>query len=87
MERGKRKTRTGVVVSDRMAKTITVRTKRVTRHPLYGKILRKYKKFYVHDESLSERGLTPEDLVMDVEIVDDAGAAQIMQESGIVLPF
>ena len=44
-------------------------------------------KFYVHDESLSERGLTPEDLVIDVEIVDDAGAAQIMQESGIVLPF
>ncbi len=50
MERGKRKTRTGVVVGDRMAKTITVRTKRVTRHPLYGKTLRKYKKFYAHDE-------------------------------------
>jgi tRNA 2-thiouridine synthesizing protein C len=44
-------------------------------------------KFYVHDESLSERGLTPGDLVMDVEIVDNARAAQIMQESGIVLPF
>ena len=50
MERGKRKTRTGVVVSDRMAKTITVRTKRVTRHPLYGKTIRRYKKFYAHDE-------------------------------------
>lgn len=50
MERGKRKTRTGVVVSDKMAKTITVRTKRITRHPLYGKTLRQYKKFYVHDE-------------------------------------
>jgi tRNA 2-thiouridine synthesizing protein C len=44
-------------------------------------------KFYVHDQSLKERGLTPADLVMDVKIVDDAGAAQIMQESGIVLPF
>ena len=44
-------------------------------------------KFYVHDESLNERGLAPDDLVMDVEIVDDAGAARIMQESGIVLPF
>ena len=44
-------------------------------------------KFYVHDQSLKERGLTPDDLVIDVKIVDDAGAAQIMQESGIVLPF
>jgi tRNA 2-thiouridine synthesizing protein C len=44
-------------------------------------------KFYVHDQSLSERGLTLDDLVIDAEIVDNAGAAQIMQESGIVLPF
>ncbi|MBE9470836.1 MAG: sulfurtransferase complex subunit TusC [Chloroflexi bacterium] len=44
-------------------------------------------KFYVHDQSLSERGLTPDDLVMDVEIVDDAGAARVLESSGIVLPF
>lgn len=44
-------------------------------------------KFYVHDESLSERGLTAEDLVIDVEIVDGARIAQILQASGKVLPF
>jgi tRNA 2-thiouridine synthesizing protein C len=44
-------------------------------------------KFYVHDRSLSERGLTPDDLVMDIEIVDDAGVAQVLQSCGIVLPF
>ena len=44
-------------------------------------------KFYVHDGSLSERGLTPDDLVMDVEIVDDAGVARILESTGIVLPF
>jgi len=44
-------------------------------------------KFYVHDRSLSERGLTPDDLVMDVEIVDDERVAQILRSSGIVLPF
>jgi len=44
-------------------------------------------KFYVHERSLSERGLTPADLVMDVEIVDDAGAARILESCGIVLPF
>jgi tRNA 2-thiouridine synthesizing protein C len=44
-------------------------------------------KFYVHDQSLSERGLSPDDLVMDVEIVDDAEAAKIIEASGLVLPF
>lgn len=44
-------------------------------------------RFYVHDQSLSERGLTPDNLVMDVEIVDDAGAARVLESSGIVLPF
>ncbi|MDY6874775.1 MAG: sulfurtransferase complex subunit TusC [Chloroflexota bacterium] len=44
-------------------------------------------RFYVHDQSLSERGLTPDDLVMDIEIVDDAGAARVLESSGIVLPF
>jgi tRNA 2-thiouridine synthesizing protein C len=44
-------------------------------------------KFYVHDESLSERGLTVEDLVTDVEVVDGAQIAQIMETAGKVLPF
>ena len=55
MERGKRKTRTGVVVSDKMDKTIVVRVQRITRHPLYGKTLRKSKKYYVHDEKKEAR--------------------------------
>jgi len=45
------------------------------------------RKFYVHDRSLSERGLTVDDLVMDVEIVDDEGVARVLRSSGIVLPF
>jgi tRNA 2-thiouridine synthesizing protein C len=44
-------------------------------------------KFYVHDQSLSERGLTVDDLVIDVEILDDAGVARTLRSSGIVLPF
>jgi tRNA 2-thiouridine synthesizing protein C len=44
-------------------------------------------RFYVHEGSLLERGLTPEDLVMDVSLVDDAGAADVLALSGIVLPF
>ena len=39
----------GVVVSDKMDKTIVVRVERKVRHPLYGKILRRSKKYKAHD--------------------------------------
>ena len=48
--RGVRKERTGYVVSNAMQKTIVVRVERRKRHPLYGKEMRMFKKFYVHDE-------------------------------------
>ena len=44
-------------------------------------------KFYVHDDSLAERGLTPEDLVMEVEVVSGAQIAEILETAGKVLPF
>ena len=44
-------------------------------------------KFYVHDESLAERGLTPDDLVMDVEVVNSVQVGQILETAGKVLPF
>ncbi len=44
-------------------------------------------RFYVHDESLQERGLTPDDLVIDVDVVDGAGVARLLDEAGLVLPF
>jgi small subunit ribosomal protein S17 len=49
--REQRKQLEGVVVSDKREKTITVRVERVTRHPLYGKVLRTSKKFHAHDEN------------------------------------
>jgi small subunit ribosomal protein S17 len=50
LERGSRKVRVGKVVSDKMDKTIVVAVERSTRHPLYGKIIRKTKKYKAHDE-------------------------------------
>jgi sulfur relay (sulfurtransferase) DsrF/TusC family protein len=44
-------------------------------------------KFFVHDRSLSERGLTLDDLVIDVEALDDASVAREMASCEIVLPF
>ena len=52
-KRGNRKIRDGVVVSDKMDKTIVVRVERRTRHPLYGKEIRSSRKFYAHDEENS----------------------------------
>jgi len=49
--RGYRKTRTGVVVSDKMDKTIVVAIKTKVRHPLYGKMVNRTRKFKVHDEN------------------------------------
>ncbi len=48
--RGRRKTRIGYVVSDKMQKTIVVELEDRVRHPLYGKIIRTTKKVKAHDE-------------------------------------
>jgi small subunit ribosomal protein S17 len=49
-DRKLRKTRTGVVTSNKMEKTITVSVVRKLKHPKYGKFLKKTKKFHAHDE-------------------------------------
>jgi small subunit ribosomal protein S17 len=49
-DRNLRKTRTGVVTSNKMAKTITVAVERKVKHPIYGKFVKKTTKFHAHDE-------------------------------------
>jgi small subunit ribosomal protein S17 len=49
-DRGRRKLRVGVVVSDGMDKTVVVRIDRQVRHPLYGKTVRRSSKLAAHDE-------------------------------------
>lgn len=48
--RNLRKTRIGVVSSNKMDKTITVKVERKIKHPLYGKFLKKTTSFHAHDE-------------------------------------
>ena len=50
MERNLRKERIGVVVSNKMEKTIVVAVARKVKHPIYGKFVNKTKKFHAHDE-------------------------------------
>lgn len=48
--KSRRKRQIGIVVSDKMDKTIVVKVERRFRHPLYKKVILKHKKYYAHDE-------------------------------------
>ena len=50
VDRNLRKTRTGVVSSNKMDKTITVKVERKVKHPIYGKFVKKTTGFHAHDE-------------------------------------
>ncbi|MEN6358214.1 MAG: 30S ribosomal protein S17 [Armatimonadota bacterium] len=51
MDRGRRKVRSGRVISDKMDKTVVVAIETLVRHPLYGRIVRRTAKFKAHDEA------------------------------------
>ena len=51
MERGTRKTRMGIVVSNKMEKTAVVAIERLVRHPVYKKFIKRTTKFKAHDSN------------------------------------
>jgi small subunit ribosomal protein S17 len=51
LTRNLRKTRIGLVTSNKMTKTITVAVERKVKHPIYGKFVKKTTKFHAHDET------------------------------------
>jgi small subunit ribosomal protein S17 len=54
-ERNARKSRTGIVVSDKMQKTVVVAIERRVPHPIYGKMITRTKRLKVHDEENSAK--------------------------------
>ena len=83
ISRGYRKTRIGEVVSDKMDKTIVVAIKTKVRHPLYGKMVNRTRKFKAHDENnecgigdtvkiMETRPLSKDKRLRLVEIVEKA---------------
>ena len=81
--RGARKVRVGIVVSDKMQKTVVVRIERRFAHPQYGKIVKRYTKVKAHDEAndakagdtvriMETRPLSKDKRWRVVEIVDRA---------------
>jgi small subunit ribosomal protein S17 len=59
-----RKTREGLVVSDKMAKTVVVEVEDRVKHPLYGKVIRRTNKLKAHDET-NEVGVGDRVLIME----------------------
>ena len=64
MERNLRKTRVGVVISDKMDKTIVVAVEQKVKHPLYKKYVMRTKKLKAHDEN-NECGIGDKVMVME----------------------
>jgi len=64
VERGARKTRVGIVVSDKMDKTVVVAVEDRVKHPLYGKVLRRTSRLKAHDEQ-NDCGIGDRVLVME----------------------
>ncbi len=85
--RGNRKTRVGVVVSDKMDKTIVVAIRTRVKHPLYGKIMNRTTKLKAHDENnecgigdtvrvMETRPLSKDKRWLMVEIIEKAKELQ-----------
>jgi len=64
VERGRRKVREGLVVSDKMNKTVVVAVEDQVKHPLYGKVMRRTSKLKAHDEQ-NECGIGDRVLIME----------------------
>jgi small subunit ribosomal protein S17 len=64
VERNRRKTREGLVVSDKMDKTVVVEVEDRVKHALYGKVLRRTNRLKAHDES-NECGVGDRVLIME----------------------
>lgn len=64
-ERGNRKVQKGIVVSNKMEKTVVVKVERTLRHPQYGKVVTRAKKFYAHHD-----GSAPLQIGDEVQIIE-----------------
>jgi len=81
MERNLRKTRTGLVVSNKMEKSIVVAVERKVKHPIYGKFVKKTTKFMAHDEA-NTCGIGDTVLMVQQEsrlnVADNSGAKEVL---------
>jgi small subunit ribosomal protein S17 len=73
---GKRKTKVGRVVSDKMDKTIVVSVERLARHRLYKRVIRLSTKFKAHDEATEAMRLASHKLPVQTRVIQREGAVE-----------
>ena len=76
--RGRRKVREGLVVSDKMNKTVVVAVEDQVKHPLYGKVMRRTNKLKAHDEQ-NECGIGDRVLIMETRPLSATKRWRIVQ--------
>ena len=95
--RAERKTRTGIVTSNKMQKTIVVRVARLVRHPKYSRVMQQANSFKVHDETnsaaigdwvkiMETRPISRDKRWRLVEVLKRASTAPPVPEDDIVQP-
>jgi small subunit ribosomal protein S17 len=91
---GKRKQYNGIVLSDKMQKTVIVGVSRLSKHPKYAKIVKRYNKFKAHDEKSAAkagdtvlieetRPLSKDKRFRVVQVLKKAGAALEIKEEAV----
>ncbi len=80
-ERGIRKERAGVVVSNKMDKTVVVRVERSYRHTLYGKVIKESKRYYAHDEGASALNVGDEVTIVECRPMSKLKRWRVVRES------
>lgn len=79
--RGKRRIKSGVIVSNKMDKTLVVRVMRTYRHPLYGKVVKAAKKYYAHDEDAKSKSIGDEVSIMECRPYSKLKCWRVIAES------
>ncbi len=77
-KRGFRKTREGLVISDKMEKTVVVAVEDRVKHPLYGKVLRRTSKLHAHDEA-STAGIGDRVLLMETRPLSETKRWRVVE--------
>lgn len=80
-ERGKRKVRTGVVVSNKMTKTVVVKVERTILHPSFGKVIKRFKKYYAHDEEANTLNVGDKVTIIETRPLSKLKRWRVLRES------
>jgi small subunit ribosomal protein S17 len=79
-QRKSRKCKIGVVVSNKMSRTVVVQVERTFRHPVYNKVVKGTKKYYAHDENASSRNQGDRVLIMECRPISKLKRWRVVSE-------